>query len=131
LHIPVPKVYAWDSRSADNPVGVEYIIMEKQTGVELSRLWDDMAGIDKFEIIKQVVDYERLFTSTKFTKYGSLYYAKDLPSISNGEPLYVDENGNEVSCSRFAVGPTNGRKFFDDGKGMVDMDRGPCMTLSP
>ncbi|KAI2738009.1 hypothetical protein DTO012A8_9992 [Penicillium roqueforti] len=40
LNLPVPRVYAWSSRAPENPLGAEYIIMEKQSGVVLNDVWD-------------------------------------------------------------------------------------------
>ena len=36
--IPVPEIYAWSS-TVDNPVGVEYIIMEHASGVGADTCW--------------------------------------------------------------------------------------------
>ncbi|CAG8891147.1 unnamed protein product [Penicillium egyptiacum] len=36
LNLPFPRVYAWSSRALENPLGAEYILMEKQAGVVLS-----------------------------------------------------------------------------------------------
>ncbi|CAG8681560.1 13184_t:CDS:2, partial [Racocetra fulgida] len=37
-HIPVPKVYYWNS-SVNNPVGTEYILMEYLPGIRLCDIW--------------------------------------------------------------------------------------------
>jgi hypothetical protein len=55
LHLPIPRIYAWNSRVSDNPVGAEYIIMEKQSGVILTDVWDNIKGSQKAEILKHVV----------------------------------------------------------------------------
>lgn len=100
--------------------------MEKQSGVMLSDLWDDMKGLQKAEILKQVVGIEKALASTRFTKFGGLYYKHDLPQSDSTTPLYVDGNGNEVHSAEFEIGPTNHRSFFDFGKGALNIDRGPC-----
>ncbi|KAL2061554.1 hypothetical protein VTL71DRAFT_6931 [Oculimacula yallundae] len=129
LHLPVPRIYTWNSRLLDNPVGCEYIIMEKQSGVMLYNVWDNMKGSQKAEILKQVVEIEKAFTSTRFTKYGSLYYKHDLPQSDSTTPLYVNGNGNAVHSAEFEIGPTNHRSFFDFGKGALDIDHGPWSTI--
>ncbi|KAH9210302.1 phosphotransferase enzyme family protein [Leptodontidium sp. 2 PMI_412] len=129
LHLPIPRIYAWNSRLSNNPVGAEYIIMEKQSGVMLSDVWDDMKGSQKAEILKQVVGIERALASTKFKKFGGLYYKHDLPQLDSTTPLYVDGNGKEVHSAEFEMGPTNHRSFFDFGKGVLDIDRGPWSTI--
>ncbi|KAL8787607.1 MAG: hypothetical protein Q9195_007695 [Heterodermia aff. obscurata] len=42
--------------------------------------------------------------------------------------LYTDCYGNAVVNSRFAVGPSTGRDFSDDGRITIEYDRGPCKT---
>ena len=101
--------------------------MEKQSDVMLNDVWDDMKGSQKAEIIKQVVGIEKALASTRFTKFGSLYYKHDLPQSDSTTPLYVDGNGNAVHSAEFGIGPTNHRSFFDFRKGALDIDRGPCM----
>ncbi|EAS37376.3 phosphotransferase enzyme family protein [Coccidioides immitis RS] len=129
LHLPVPKVYAWSSKASENPVGAEYIIMEKQAGVMLSDVWESMKGKQKAHIVLQVVDFEKTLTSTKFTKVGALYYKDDLPAmLDTSSPLYVDKDGKEVHSAKFGIGPTNHRSFFDFGRGKLDIDHGPWST---
>ena len=103
--------------------------MERQFGVMLDDVWDDMEVLQKAEIVKQIVGFESTLASTQFTKYGALYYKHDLLQSDSTTPLYVDGNGNTVHSSEFEIGPTNHRSFFDFGKGALDIDRGPCMLL--
>lgn len=128
--MPIPCIYVWNSRLSDNPVGVVYIIMEKQPRLMLSNLWDDMEGSQKAEILKHVVEFEKIIYSVRFTKFGSLYYKHDLPQSDSTTPLYVDRNGNVVHSAEFEIGPTNHRSFFDFGKGVLDIDRGPCIPAA-
>ncbi|KAK2795791.1 hypothetical protein FQN52_003641 [Onygenales sp. PD_12] len=129
LNLPVPKVHAWSSRASENPVGAEYIIMEKQAGVVLSDVWESMKGKQKAQIVLQAVDVEKTLASTKFTKLGALYYQNDLPAmLDNTSPLYVDRDGKEVHGAKFGIGPTNHRSFFDFGRGELDIDHGPWST---
>jgi hypothetical protein len=103
--------------------------MEKQPGVMLNDVWDNMEGSQKAEILKQVVSFEKTLASTRFTKFGSLYYKQDVPQSDSTTPLYIDGNCNAVHNTEFEIGPTNHRSFFDFGKGALDIDRGPCMFL--
>lgn len=128
LRIPAPKVFAWSSRREENPVNAEYIIMEKAPGVELEKVWEDITGRQKYEIVKQLVGFESSFASTRFKLFGSLYYAQDVPKVAGNETLCVNEDGTEMQYSQFTIGPTNNRMFFDDGRGTVHVDRGPCMV---
>ncbi|KAL2854740.1 kinase-like domain-containing protein [Aspergillus pseudodeflectus] len=130
LNLPVPRVYAWCSRVSGNPVGAEYIFMEKQAGIILTNVWDTLKGKQKVQILDQIVDIERRLAATKFSQFGSLYYKGDLPDNSDTSPLYVDSTGNEVRSKTFDIGPTNHRSFFDFGKGELDIRRGPWSTVT-
>ncbi|KAB8201650.1 kinase-like domain-containing protein [Aspergillus parasiticus] len=105
LNLPVPRVYAWSSRATGNPVSAEYILIEKQPGVMLSDAWDSLKGKQRAQLVLQVVDFEKTLAATKFNGFGSF--------------------GKEVESTKFAIGPTNHRTFFDFGRGSLDIDRGP------
>ncbi|KAH8726037.1 phosphotransferase enzyme family protein [Phaeosphaeriaceae sp. PMI808] len=128
-HLPIPQIYTWNSSLVNNSVGAEYIIMEKQPGIILDDLWDDMQGSQKAEVLKHVVAIEKELASMKFTKFGGLYYKSDLPQSGSTDPLYIDGNGAKVYSDEFGIGPTNHRSFFDFGTGTLDIDRGPWSTL--
>ena len=120
-------MYAWSSRASENPLGAEYILIEKQAGVALTDVWDIIKGKQKVQILDQVVDIERRLAATKFSKFGSLYYKDDLPDNSDSpSPLYFDPAGNEVRSKIFGMGPINHRFLFDFGRGTLNIDRGPC-----
>ncbi|RWQ91924.1 phosphotransferase enzyme family protein [Paecilomyces variotii] len=131
LNLPVPRVYAWCSRASENPLGAEYILMEKQAGIILTDVWDTMKGKQKVQILDQIVDIERRLAATKLSQFGSLYYKGDLPNKWDTTlPLYVDSTGNEVRSEKFGIGPINHRSFFDFGKGELDISRGPWSTVT-
>ncbi|OJJ37807.1 hypothetical protein ASPWEDRAFT_171269 [Aspergillus wentii DTO 134E9] len=131
LNLPVPRVYAWSSRASENPLGAEYILMEKQAGVVLTDVWDTIKGKQNVQILDQVVDIERRLAATKFSKFGSLYYKDDLPDNSDSaSSLYLDPTGNKVWSKTFGIGPTNHRSFFDFGRGQLDIERGPWSTVT-
>jgi hypothetical protein len=104
--------------------------MEKSRGVELSKLWDDIPGPDKFEIVQQLVGFEKSLVSIRFPMYGSLYYAKDLPGVRSDQMIDLGAKKSNMSLD-FAVGPTTNRMFFDDGRNAVDADvhQGPCKSF--
>lgn len=55
------------------------------------------------------------------------YYTEDLGTDEHSQgPLYTDCDGNAVTNSRFAIGPSTGRDFSDDGRMEIELDRGPC-----
>lgn len=128
MNIPAPKVYAWSSHATETPVGAEYILMEKAGGVPLSNKWVDMRNDSKEQLIEAVIGFEKAVTSAKFKMIGSIYYRADLDDqvASQQSSLNVDEKGKTIPAERFSIGPTTDRKFFDDGRGLMHFDRGPC-----
>ncbi|PYI02398.1 phosphotransferase enzyme family protein [Aspergillus sclerotiicarbonarius CBS 121057] len=131
LNLPVPKVYAWSSRASENPLGAEYILMEKQAGVVLTDVWGTIKGKQKVQLLDQVIDIERRLAATIFSRFGSLYYKDDLPDNSDStSSLYLDSTGNKVQSEIFGIGPTNHRSFFDFGRGELDIERGPWSTVT-
>ena len=103
LKIPVPKVLAYSTQASTNSVGAEYIIMEKCPGIELGRVWDDLPGKMRIEVVRQLAGFTARLSKACFPAYGSLYYSKDISDV-NSEP--VDDT--------FSVGPTISRTWFDD-----------------
>ncbi|KAL2063111.1 hypothetical protein VTL71DRAFT_6183 [Oculimacula yallundae] len=129
LKTPVPKVFAWSSVAQENPVGAEYIIMEKVPGIELARVWPDMKIADRFAVVKAIAGFQKTWTSVSFKKFGSLYYAKDLDERPEITPLFIDESGIETNDTKFAIGPSTGRELLDNGRAAIDFDRGPWKTV--
>lgn len=126
--IPVPEVYGW-STTTDNPVGVEYIIMEHAEGVGADTRWFDTNKYQKKELVTGVVDIEKKLFNIPFACTGSLYFKKDLPLQLQGElyqPGTPDENGDsEIYC----IGPTADYMFWYGQRENMALDRGPCKFL--
>ncbi|KAJ5406111.1 hypothetical protein N7465_007395, partial [Penicillium sp. CMV-2018d] len=102
LDIPAPTVYAWSPSTEE--IGAEYIIMERSRGVELGKLWDDIPGPDKFEIVQQLVGFEKALVSTRFPMYGSIYYANNLRNVDSNQMIDIggkkEYYGNAVDVYR-------------------------------
>ncbi|QSZ29034.1 hypothetical protein DSL72_003544 [Monilinia vaccinii-corymbosi] len=64
LGTPIPRVFAWSSRAQENPVGAEYIIMEKVPGIELERVWPSMGIEDRFTLVKAMAGFQKAWTAT-------------------------------------------------------------------
>ncbi|KGO74684.1 Aminoglycoside phosphotransferase [Penicillium italicum] len=114
LHVPVPKVLAYCSRAGESRLGAEYIVMEKAGGIELGRVWDDLKPNDKLAIVKQIAHITCNLAQFRFPHYGALYRRDDIELF---ESKAIDDD--------FAVGPTVNRAWFDNGRGEVDVYRGP------
>jgi hypothetical protein len=126
LRTPLPEVYAWSSRAHETPVGAEFILMEKMNGVELETVWPRMKIQDRLEVVKTIAGYQKSWASVSFEQFGSLYFPDDVDGSALPTVTYIDVEGRKVSDPRFVVGPSTGRELFDDGRGTIEFDRGPC-----
>lgn len=100
--------------------------MERCGGVELGKIWNDMPWKDRLEIVRTLVAYEKAYVSANFPMYGSLYYAKDLPSLDSSQ--YLGPHSSEDKETAFVIGPTTKRAFFDQGRDAIEQNRGPCKS---
>ncbi|KAI1932978.1 hypothetical protein LOZ66_006664 [Ophidiomyces ophidiicola] len=124
LQTPAPQIYAW-SASIDpkkNPVGAEFIIMEKVSGVPLSDVWCDLKPDQKVKVYVQIIRFMKRWTSVHFPAIGSLYYAETI-STSSKNHLYFDGN-DSVTNSRFTVGPSSNREWSDEGRRDIQCGKG-------
>lgn len=126
LGLPVPKIYAWNSNAASSTVGAEYIIMEKAPGIELGRAWPELNGNERRKIIQRLVQYQKNFTASTFPGIGSLYYARDLDEGLPCIPIKENKGINASVSGDFVIGPINDQRLFEQGRGDVECDRGPC-----
>jgi hypothetical protein len=69
-----------------------------------------MEGLKKVKLVEEFVQFDKRLSKNSFHQYGGLYYNTDRNDLNN----------------KFVVGPTTNRKYFDDGRGSLDIDRGPC-----
>ena len=122
--IPVPKVLAW-SADTSNPVGAEYIIMEKAPGIQLFKIWDDITELDRLNLIKGLIQFESQFSAIRFPAYGSLYFRDSTLKASERILLDTSVDPNGLFC----VGPACGLAWTDGlspADIRPDLDAGPC-----
>ncbi|KDQ10628.1 hypothetical protein BOTBODRAFT_163507, partial [Botryobasidium botryosum FD-172 SS1] len=119
IDIPVPHVYAWKSTTSPetNPVGAEFIIMEKLQGEELTKSWPTMTSLQRLEIAQHIVEIERKVFSYAFPRFGSLYLKDDVPGTPSDEVF-----------DGFVVGPTVDQSAWHDERTSMELDRGPWKT---
>lgn len=101
--------------------------MEKLSGVPLDGVWATLGLNDRIALAKSISEYQEKWMSVAFENFGSLYYASDLDGRTQS-PLYTKYGGVPITNPRFAVGPSVGRVFMDDGRSTVEFNRGPCKT---
>lgn len=126
---PVPKVYDWSS-TLENPVGVEYIIMEYAPGASAADSgWFNTTKYQKHALVTGIVDTEKKLFEIPFGSIGSLYFRKDLPSHLQSR-LYVPGAPDEAGDSEtYCIGPIADHMFWYGRRAELDLDRGPCMLI--
>lgn len=108
-----------------NPVGSEYIIMEKAKGTALGDVWYRLPGSSKHKFIRQVVDLEAKLVSVPFPAHGCIYYAQDLPTAYSKSQLLLCGDG----LKKFCIGPAVDPVLWSDGRAEMGLCWGPCEFL--
>ena len=117
--LPVPRVYAY-STDARNPVGSEYIIMEKLPGRPLGDRWFQLSDRERLKVLLQLVQLEAKLHAIELPASGSIYYASGLPS---------DASRILIPDSDFCIGPDASLKWWFAERASLCIDRGPCKSL--
>ncbi|OBU00470.1 Phosphotransferase enzyme [Pseudogymnoascus verrucosus] len=113
--IPIPRVYAWSSKS-DNAVGTEYIIMEKAPGQPLE---------DRVRLVTSYIELEIKLFSLRIDAFGSLYYKETLPPHLQADIYAADTPDESGDAKRFCVGPAADYMFWRGKRDGLELDRGP------
>ncbi|RMZ02925.1 hypothetical protein D0862_05843 [Hortaea werneckii] len=129
LDIPVPKVIAWDGKTA-NAAGSEFILMEEAKGKPLAAIWPDMELEEKFKIVEEVVGIQKKLQSVAFSSYGSLYYKSDTAGYSSSIDIdgSLPPSAKTYAEDRFVVGPLAERSFWEPEHAGPAIDRGPWFS---
>ncbi|KAH8710213.1 hypothetical protein GQ44DRAFT_763149 [Phaeosphaeriaceae sp. PMI808] len=122
--VPVPKVLAWSS-DALNPVGAEYIIMEKATGQQLFTAWSAMTIDEQFSLVEQLTQFEAELASIQFPANGSLYLRESMTDSNS----WVALNQSIDPSGQFCIGPSCERAWSTQGN-IVASNNGPWLNLS-
>ena len=89
--------------NGDNPVGVEYMIMEMVQGKSPVSRWLSLSSKELAEVIRRIVKVGTRLFSARFARYGSLYYKEDLE-----EEFRKDEPGDRTDVGflsgKFRIG---------------------------
>ncbi|GAQ07502.1 hypothetical protein ALT_4823 [Aspergillus lentulus] len=121
--IPVPKLYGYSS-SESNPVGVEYIVVEKAPGVGLETKWPSMDKRDLHKLASSFVEIEKRFFDIPFGSIGSIYFKKDVPPELQAA-LYSASAENNRDSEMFCIGPTADYMFWYGKRAGLNLYRGP------
>jgi hypothetical protein len=103
--LPVPQVYGY-ATDTDNPVGVEYILMEKSKGKPLGDVWFTLSQNDRIKVLSGIAKHEAKLFSLDLPASGSLYFENDLPPDMGKVPCQAGSSGK-----RLYIGPDASLKF--------------------
>ncbi|KAK2812216.1 hypothetical protein FQN50_001574 [Emmonsiellopsis sp. PD_5] len=122
--IPVPKVYGWSS-TANNPVGVEYIVMETASGIGLDTKWFEMTKKQQLTLATEVIDIEKKLFAIPFSSTGSVYFKKDLPPQMQTDLYLPGTVDPDADSETFCIGPITDYMFWYGKRAELQLDRGP------
>ncbi|KAH7410486.1 kinase-like domain-containing protein [Phaeosphaeria sp. MPI-PUGE-AT-0046c] len=114
--IPTPQILGYAMH--DNPVGSEYILMEKLPGKPIGDAWVDLSEQQRLQVLYDVVQLEAKLFDIKLPASGSIYYNKDLEP---GSPMLDIEGFG----SKFCVGRYTGLRWWFGTRQDLKTDRGP------
>ncbi|KAK7054673.1 hypothetical protein VNI00_003136 [Paramarasmius palmivorus] len=69
--IPIPTVYVVET-TTDNPVGMQYVIMERMPGAHLYDIWDELSIEHQKSVLTDIADILTQLAALKFDRIGAL-----------------------------------------------------------
>ncbi|OOF97131.1 hypothetical protein ASPCADRAFT_3749 [Aspergillus carbonarius ITEM 5010] len=120
--IPVPTVLGYSANHA-NPIGAEYILLEKLEGQPLSQVWFSMDNKARVKAMKQIVAAEKKFMHIAIPASGSLYYRRDLEQTQFG--ISLPGQSDVSAADQIVVGPTAQYAWWYQERESLEVDRGP------
>ncbi|KAL9103384.1 MAG: hypothetical protein Q9163_001560 [Psora crenata] len=85
--VPAPQVYAYELKSAENPVGTSYILMEKLRGKPLD--WNNANAEQRAKVLEQLADVYLELEKHPIPLTGSLIPVSGSPSATQGDGTRV------------------------------------------
>ena len=119
--VPLPRAYTWNSNPS-NPVGAEYVLMEKARGIQLFKVWDQMDDASRFRLMIELVKLERQLTSIKFPASGSLYFRKSMVNEVHSVELPRESDPESLYC----IGLSCDRSWWPTPSREAIRHHGPC-----
>jgi hypothetical protein len=114
--IPTPRIF--DYATGDNPVGSEYILMEKLSGRPIGNACFELSEQQRLQVLHDIVKLESKLFSIELPASGSIYYARDL----DPDTPTVGISGTD---NQFCVGPYAGHRWWFGKRKNLELDRGP------
>ncbi|RMZ68811.1 phosphotransferase enzyme family [Pyrenophora seminiperda CCB06] len=114
--VPTPRILGY--AIGENPVGSEYILMEKLPGRTIGDAWFDLSEQQRLQILHDIVKLESKLFSIQLPASGSIYYARDLEP----DTPRVEISGTD---GQFCVGPYAELGWWYGKREKLEIDRGP------
>lgn len=124
-NLPVPKVLGY-SPTHENPVGTEYLLLEKINGVCLGNIWYIIDNKARKKIMQQVVDIEEKMLRFSLPASGSIYYFKDLRP-GDRHISFAQESAQNGGPEELVIGPTAQYEWHYKERTFMKDHNGPCM----
>ena len=128
--IPVPKVIAYNSNS-ENPLGFEWILLEKIGGIPSADAWKHMDTGRKVKLTEVLAENLQQLASLPFPKIGNLYFSDVQNQISNriicsnrseSEDSTKPHDSNAFTSSNEAAKVIETKKSIPSGDSAVIVD---------
>jgi len=120
-HVPVPKIYFWDS-DPDNSVGAEYMILERVAIISLPAVvftlkniqvpgecaedaWDAFSKEQKAFVMEQLAEHMSEVFNLRLDSIGSLYLRKDPLKGAWKKSMKLFDRGIDDIVQDFEIGP--------------------------
>ena len=115
--IPVPRLLTCDW-SRDNPIGFEWMLMERLPGITLDDAWVKMTWPSKIGLVNFMVDVYAQMFRTRSNAIGNVFRTSDLKKSSPHKPSRPLSPG-------YMLGKVVSMPFFWDKHIIQDIARGP------
>lgn len=117
--VPVPKVLDY-STDSDNPVGAEYMIMEKINGTPIADSWYTLTEEQQLKFLMGLVQLEGKLFAIDLPASSSVYYSHDLPSDMKSADIRPSQDV-DITTSRgeFYVGPVTTLKWWHEKRSLL------------
>ncbi|KAL1966331.1 hypothetical protein VTN77DRAFT_4684 [Rasamsonia byssochlamydoides] len=88
-----------------------------------------MSEVQRFGLVKSLVQIEAKLVNANIWTYGSLYYRDDYLGGWDITKSALSNDSRQTVHSKFVVGPITERSFWVDERREIDLDRGPWRTV--
>lgn len=121
---------AWSCDATNTPVQAEYILEEKVSGVRLGAVWHDLSWEQKLAIVDQIADFDGSLSAIRFKTHGCIYFKEDLQRLTGTtDAVQLISDQQHSGLQQYAIGPLTRAELWINGRGQLEIDRGPCMLL--